>query len=99
MKVLDILMKGHLLFCTTRELIARTLLMPKKTSELIQSDQGNAVTNSGVTQIYNIAKDYVLLMHKKSPLRFVASFTKSVAKVIHDEKVNILFSAEYNSGT
>ena len=80
------------------DLIARTLLLPKKTSEFIQSDQGNAVTNSGVTRIYNIAKDYIIAMHKMVPSRFMPCLTISIAKVIHEEDVNLLLTADFSSG-
>lgn len=79
-------------------LIARTLLMPKKTSELIQFDQGNAVTNSSVTRVFNVAKDYVMTMNEKSPSRFMSSLSKSISKTIHEGNLSIIIAAEYCAG-
>lgn len=74
--------------------IAKTLLMPKQVSEAIQSDQGNSVTNSGVTRIFSIAKNYVVSMHERASFKFMNAFASPVSQVIQKNNVNILLPSQ-----
>lgn len=90
---------GNMLYrANLSTLIAKTLLLPKQVSETIQSDQGNAVTNSGVARIFNIAKDYVVSMHEKSSLKFMKVLAVSIGQIIQDNNANILLGSRSNLG-
>lgn len=79
-------------------LIANTLLLPKQVSEKIQSDQGNAVTNSGVTRIFNIAKEYVASMHERASKKFMSILASASSQIIRENDVNSLSLSQGNIG-
>lgn len=78
--------------------IAKTLLLPKEISEMIQSNQGNAVTNSGATRIFNIAKDYIVSMNKKISSQFMKTLASSISQVTFANNANLLLTNETSLG-
>ncbi|KAI8079021.1 uncharacterized protein B0P05DRAFT_470219, partial [Gilbertella persicaria] len=74
-------------------IVASTLLLPKETSETIQSYQGNAITQSGVKRMFDIAKSYILIMKEKSCWKFIDGLTVSIIKTLQSKKVDILIHA------
>ncbi|KAF1799211.1 hypothetical protein FB192DRAFT_1333067 [Mucor lusitanicus] len=71
------------------DMIARALLLPKDTSETIQSHQDNAITQSGVKRMFEISQRYISTMIAKQSTNFIEQLAPSISATLISNKVDL----------
>lgn len=71
------------------DMIAQALLLPKETSETIQSHHDNAITQSGVKRMFEIAKKYITTMLGKKSAEFIEVLAPSISSTLITNKVDL----------
>lgn len=71
------------------DMVARALLLPKDTSEAIQSHQDNAITQSGTKRMFDISQRYISTMMAKRPTAFIEQLAPSISATLIAHKVDL----------
>ncbi|ORE12935.1 hypothetical protein BCV71DRAFT_230098, partial [Rhizopus microsporus] len=80
------------------DVVANTLLFPKKLTEDIEASQRNTVTNSRTSRIFNLAKHFMLTAHEKSYTALVDSVIQSIARIIINSDTSLAISLDDDIG-
>ncbi|GAN09060.1 DNA-dependent protein kinase catalytic subunit isoform 1 [Mucor ambiguus] len=76
------------------DMIARALLLPKDTSEIIQSHQDNVITQSGMKRMFEISQRYISTMiAKRSADLFIEKLASSISSALITNKVDLAMDA------
>ncbi|KAK4516378.1 uncharacterized protein ATC70_011349 [Mucor velutinosus] len=71
------------------DMVAKALLLPKDTSETIQSHQDNVITQSGTKRMFEISQRYISTMIAKRPTSFIDQLTPSISSTLITNKVDL----------
>ncbi|KAG0763147.1 hypothetical protein G6F62_000892 [Rhizopus arrhizus] len=79
-------------------LVANILVLPKKMSEKIEANHDYAITNSSISEIFAIAKHFILTAKENAALALVDKIVESTAQMILSKGISLVTNMEPNQG-
>ncbi|CEP16992.1 hypothetical protein [Parasitella parasitica] len=72
------------------DVISLALILPKNTSEVIQSHHDNAITQSGEKRVFEIAQKFISTMIAKRSSTFIDSLASSISSTLVSSNVDLV---------
>jgi hypothetical protein len=79
-------------------LVANILVLPKRMSEKIEANHDYAITNSSISEIFAIAKHFILTAKENAALALVDKIVESTAQMILSKGISLVTNMEPNQG-
>ncbi|KAI8641990.1 hypothetical protein BD408DRAFT_483034 [Parasitella parasitica] len=76
------------------DMVSQALILPKNMSEVIQSHHDNAITQSGVKRVFEIAQKYIATLIAKKSTDFIESLASSVSSTLVSSKVDLVLDTK-----